>query len=353
MTTPLRAAIESARRHAPRPLLLVFVVSAISVGVSFLLPKWYVGRVTILPPDEAGQSLGTLANQIQASALGKVGLVAMSSPSDIYAEILKSRRAEEALIDQFDLRNRYGEPNLDKCARILEHRVRISVLPSRVIEVRVEDRDAEMAARMANALVQELDRINREIRGQYASRSREFLQTQLRQAESRLRESERLLTAYERKHGVLAGPEEAAVQGAAELIARKMALQVRRTWMRSYSDRENPMLRTIDSELSALDQELAGMPALKQEASRLALDVEIQRRVYTLITAQFEEARIQEESDVPTVSVLDQARTPTLSARPRKRVVVGVTFGVAILLAAGWVLLLARRDLIERGLLEP
>jgi uncharacterized protein involved in exopolysaccharide biosynthesis len=353
VTPPRREAIASVRRHAPRPLLLVLLVTAIAAGVSFLLPKWYVGRVTILPPDEGGQSLGMLASLIQSSALGQVGLVATSSPSDIYAEILKSKRAREALVARFDLRSRYHEPNLDKCLGVLAQRVRVSVLPSRVIEVRVEDREAETSARMANALVQQLDQINQEIRIQRAGRSREFLEAQLREAGSRLRESEQRLSEYERKHGVLATSEGAAVQGVAQLIARRMALQVRRNWMRSYSDRESPMLRTIDSELSALDEELASMPALKQEASRLALDVEIERRVYTLITAQFEESRIQEESDVPTVSVLDPARTPTLPAGPRKKIVVGVTFGAALLLAAGWVLFLARRDLVERGLLEP
>lgn len=340
------------RAYGRRPAILVFAVTVLSLIVAFILPKWYRATTTLLPPEQTSQSIGLLSNLIESSALGKVGLVTASSPSDLYAEMLRSRRVREEIVERFDLQDRYHVDNLDKCLGALDDHLSVDVLPSRMIVVQFEDKDPEFAAQVANGLVETLHRVDMEIHSERAARTRAYLEKQLLESESRLRDAENLLTGYEQEHGVITGMDEAAIQGAAELIARKLALQVRRSWMQSYVGRQSPALQAIDSELAALDREISLLPTVKQEAARLALDVEIQRRVYTLVVAQYEEARIKENSTITTISVLDPARAPTIHARPRKSLVVGGTFAAALLLAAGFVLYRIRRDLFRQGRLQ-
>ena len=101
----------------------------------------------------------------------------------------------------------------------------------------------------------------------------------------------------------------------------------------------------VRSELDEIDREAARLPGIKQEASRRALDVEIQRRVFLLLTAQLEGARLEEQRHVSSVSVLDPARPATRRTRPHRGLIVGISTGVAVLLAGAWVLHRTREDL--------
>jgi len=328
--------IETARRHAKGPAWFVVAVGLVSLAIALLLPTWYRARASLLPPQEGTTPYGALASLIESSALNRVGLVATASPSDTYVEILKSRTVEEALIRKFDLQKRYRQKNLDLCLKALESHVKLGVLQSRSIEVTVEDRDPGFAARMANELIAQLDTVNIRLQQGKAARTGEFLEGQLVSVGVRLKAVEAKLTDYERVHGVFAGAEDAGVSGVADLVAAKLALQVRRTWMASYSPEDSPALKAIDSELAAIEQNVARLPGLKQEGMRLALDVEIQRRVYTLITAQLEEARMGAHGNLSTVTVLDPARAPTTHDRPRRGLVVAISTAVAALFAGAW-----------------
>jgi uncharacterized protein involved in exopolysaccharide biosynthesis len=338
-------------RILPRPLIGVAILALLAYGVALLLPKWYSARTTILPPDEGGDSFGVLASLVEASALSKVGLLSSNSTSDLLVEIIESRRVREPLLQKYDLQARYGVKNLDGCLKEFGTHVKTDVKKSQVIVLDVEDEDPKIAAALANDLVAGLDRVYREARMQKAERASVFVNEQLADARSRLHQAEERLTAYERRQGFVAGSADAGVQVAADIVSRKLALQVRRTWMESYSGRENPALQAVNSELSALDREISRLPGIKQEASRLALDVEIQRRVYTLLNAQLEEARLEGSRTISTIAVLDPARAPTLRARPRRLLIVAVTAGIALLAVLGWAMRRARRELEAAGYL--
>jgi len=338
------------RRHARGLVAFVFGVTAVTAAITLLLPIWYRAETTLLPPQESGQSFGQLANLIETSALSKVGLLTTTSTSDLYVEILKSRRVREAIVKRFDLQRRYRERNLDACLKRLDEHVQAGAERSRLIRISVDDKDARTAAAMANAMVEELDTVNREVRIERAGSSRHYLEQQLAGAEARLHDAEERLSAYERAHGVvIAGSEEQAVQGVADLLSRKLALQVRRSWLESYAEADNPALTAVNSELAAVDRELSTLPGIKQEGARLSLDVEIPRRVFTLLTAQLEEARLEQDRGASSVDVLDPARAPTLRARPRRGLITLIALGAAVVLAALWVGMRVRSSLEPSG----
>jgi len=326
---------DAARRNLRLPILLVVTVAVLSAGVSLLMPRWYRARTVLLPPQEGSTPYGELASLIESSALSKVGLVATSSPSDLFVEILKSRTVREAVIHRFDLQHRFHEPNLDLCLKHLNDRVKVGVLQSRAIELTVDDKDPAFASDMANELIAQLDSVNIRLQQDKGVRTGEFLVNQLADVADRMHAAEARLTTYEKAHGVFAS-EEAGVTGVADLMASKLSLQVRRTWLASYSNEDSPALKAIDSELSAIDENMARLPGIKQEGGRIALDVEVQRRVYTLLLAQVEEARLRSRGRLSTVTVLDPSRPPTYYARPHRSIIVLVATAVAALLAGAW-----------------
>ena len=73
------------------------------------------------------------------------------------------------------------------------------------------------------------------------------------------------------------------------------------------------------------------------------LDAEIQRRVFTLLTAQYEDMRVQETRDTPTLTVLDRAHRPEIRSSPKRGLMVMTATGLAALLAAAWIVFQVRR----------
>jgi tyrosine-protein kinase Etk/Wzc len=341
-SSPLDALPPPLRRFAPaawerrRPIAaFVLVVMVVSAVVSLLLPAWYAAESTVLPPTEGGEAFGIMSGLIQGAALNRLGLFTTSSPSDVYVEILKSRTLREGIIHRFGLERLYRRRGVDRTLAELNRHMRVGATPAGVILVRVEDRDPGRAAGMANHLVSELDRFNRETLNTRAKRTRQFLESRLSDVREHLHAAESTLTAYEVKHGVVT--DEGAVGGIAEVMAQKLSLQVKRGYVSSYSAPGSATIRTIDAEIGAYDRELSRLPGLKNEGARLALNAEIQRRVFTLLTAQYEDARVQEMRDTPTITVLDWARPPELRTRPRRSVIVLASTLMALALSAAWV----------------
>lgn len=344
LSPELRRYFAALRAHARGIVLFVFVVAIAAVIVALVLPQWFASEATLLPPTEGPDSYSMMASLIQSSALSKIGMFSTQTPSDVFAEILRSRTLRESLITRYDLQRVYRAKNMDLTLRQLDHHMRVDVDKAGVIHVRVEDRDPSRAAEMANHLAADLDRFNRETYNTRAKRVRIFLEERLADVSHRMSEAETALTQYEKTNKVVATTEASAVGGIAGIMAERMNLQVRRAYVASYSHEDSPALKQIDAEMAAYERELAKMPALKQEGSRLALEAELQRRLFSLITAQYEDARVQETRDTPTVTVLDQARPSQLRARPKRGLLVATSTLIAAALALGWTWIENRRE---------
>jgi tyrosine-protein kinase Etk/Wzc len=336
---PVPARRFTLRAWERRGPLAIFVatVAIVAAGISLLLPRWFTAQSTILPPSESADTFGLMGALVENTTLSRLGLFTSTTPSDMYVEILKSRTLREPLVRDFDLEHRYQTKGMDRTLNEMETHVRVTTSTAGVITVRVEDRDPARAADMANRLVDGLDSFNRESMNTRAKRTRQFLEKRLTEARASLTQAESMLADYERQHKIVASSEAGAVGAMAEIISQKVNLEVRRSYLSSYSREGSSAVRQVEAEISAMDGELAKLPSLKQDVSRLALNTEIQRRVFTLLTAQYEDMRVQETRDTPTLTVLDRARVPEIRSRPKRAVIVMVSTAVAALLGLAWV----------------
>jgi tyrosine-protein kinase Etk/Wzc len=331
---PARRFVAAALERKRPILAFVLSVAVLAAVVALLLPPWYQSTTTVLPPTEGNDSFGVMAGLIQSAALSKVGMMTTSTASEIYAEILRSRSLSEDLIRTFHLDRLYHRKGMDRTLKALSKHVNVDIGDSGLLIVQVEDRDPQRAADMANRLVDGLDRFNREALNTRGKRTRQFLAMRVTDVQARLNAAEAALTAYEQRHGVVA---DAAVGGMASIISQKMNLQVKRQYVSSYTSSGSAAIRSIDAEIAAYDRELSRLPGLKSEGARLALDAEIQRRVFILLSGQYEDARVQEMRDTPTITVLDRARPAELRLRPRRTLLVLASTSMAGLLSLGWV----------------
>lgn len=82
------------------------------------------------------------------------------------------------------------------------------------------------------------------------------------------------------------------------------------------------------------------VPNLEMELLRLKREVEIQSKLYAFLTQQYEESKIQEARDTPTIQILDDASLPIKRFKPKRTIMVIGYSLIAFVLSALYVILI-------------
>ena len=307
--------------HRTRVAVTTIAAGLLTLGLAFLMPRWYRATAVILPPDETDLlSNMTMAQRALTKFPAMGTLPDISTPADIYKAILQSRTVQEEVVQVHDLRRVYQLKSLERTLRELKGHTNVKLNPDGTISISVEDRDPARAAAMASTYLAALDQFNVEKRNTQAHRTRMFLERRVAEVDSLLKSDEAALRKYQEQHYTVTPPAVASgdVQVAADLLARKMMLEVRLGMLRSYLHEDNEQVEQTKLELEQLKGRIATIPALQDELGRLVRDVKIQEQLYLLLTSELEQARIRESMDTPTVQVLDQPVAPEHQSRPRR-----------------------------------
>lgn len=331
-------------------LNLVGVCLIVAV-ISLLLPRWYRATTVILPPGGEALSSG-MASSLMGTASGlatSLPLPFMATPSDIFAAILKSRTVGEAVVKRENLMEIYKTESLEKTLRELFSRVSIHVTPEGMISLSYEDKDRNRAAEVANRFVMELDRINQETSASQAKSARIFIEERLTQTQKELTQAEENLREFkeENKTILLNDQMEAAIEKAAGLKAQLVSSEIDLNVLSKTMSSSHPQIKSLrtrineikkqleilelgnqkenSEEKTVLDVPFAEVPALSLKLARLVREVKIQEGVFELLTQQYEQYKIQETKDTPTIQVLDKAVPPEKRARPKRALLVGLS----------------------------
>lgn len=321
----------------------VAVVTIAALVISLLLPKWYQATAVLLPPSD--EEAGSTISPLFPKGFGAVRMPGTPAPADLYVAEMKSRTVGDRLVDRFHLIQRYKVKDREKALLALDDHTQFAVRDEGTIAIKVEDRDPNVAAKIANAYVEELDRFNRETRTTAGKRTRQFIEKRLEVAKKDLAAAEETLRAYQQRHGVatLSPAARGEAEVGADLMAQKIALEVKLNVLRESLSESSEEVRRVREQLAALNRQLGSMPETGIEVMRLWRDVQVQEQVFELLTSQLEEARIRETRDTPTVQLLDRAVAPLHKSRPKRVLIVLAGFAIGLLGSAAAALLLERR----------
>jgi uncharacterized protein involved in exopolysaccharide biosynthesis len=204
----------------------------------------------------------------------------------------------------------------------------------------VEDRERGRAAAMANRMLEILDQFNRERRSSRGKRARIFIEERIKQTQRELAVAEDTLLTYQLTHkSLLLKPDESSsVDLAARLLSERIDLQMRLGIASTFASSSSPEMQRLRLRGQELDRQIRMLPDLGIGMARLYRDVKVQEQVFTLLMAQYEEAKIEEAKDVATVEVLDRAIPPERKTHPIRSVIVLVGFAGSLVLAVGYAL---------------
>ena len=137
-------------------LSLTILATLVSVGIASILPEWYKAEALIMPPKEDKVPMISLGGLSEGAA--GFDLATISTSADVFVQILKSRTITDRIIDKFDLMKRYDAENYVEAFETLMDNSEIVKTTEGLLFVAVSDKEAKVAADLANAFVDELDR---------------------------------------------------------------------------------------------------------------------------------------------------------------------------------------------------
>lgn len=368
-----------------RLFLLVAVRTLIlATVIAFLIPSRYESAANIMPPEQGdrGALLSLLAGRAGGNSDG-AGLASLagsflgvSSTGALFVELAQSRTVQDRIIDRFKLQKVYGARYLQDARKMLEQRTAIGQdRKSGVISIQVTDTSPQRARDLAQAYVQELDRLLSEVSTSSARRERMFIEQRLVAVKTDLDEAEKRFSAFASKNTALDIKEQAKAEvGAAaalqgQLIAAQSELQglqqiytTGNVRVRSLRARVDELQRQLDK-IAGTDASLAAdstdsapnsypsirrLPLLGVEWADLYRRTKIQETVYELLNQQYELTRIQEAKEIPTIRVIDPANLPEKKSwPPRLLIMMSITAG-ALLLTTIWVIASDQWESIDR-----
>ncbi len=342
---------------------------------AFWLPNQYSAEARLLAPQSrnsladlwtgslSGVSGLGMAKNLSASALG------LSDPNGMYVAVLESRTVADRLSERFDLQGVYHTELPEDTRRALGQVSEIASGKDGGITIQVTDRDPRRAAALANAYVEEFQRLTGQLALTEAAQRRAYYERELDTVKDQLSSAEAALKSTQEKTGMIEGDAQARsiVEATVALKAQVAAKEIEIQSMGTFATAQNPELIRAKEELTALRAQLARqehgagtgngdvlvptgeMPKVGLEYLRRSRDVKYYEQLFKVLATQYEAARADETRNPVVVQVLDTAVPPQRKSKPHRAwivILVALLAGsgsvFASLLIEGWEQL--RRD---------
>ncbi len=328
-------------------ILNVLAVGIVVAVISLFLPTWFVGTTTILPPSRdtmdlgaASALLGNFGSLVSGGGGGGFLLPALTTPSDLYASLLRSKAVVEKVIEDNNLEEEFDSEGGDEFTEEIKNLTLISIDPTGILSLSFESRDPELSARVANSYIDILDELYRDINSRQAANTREFVSAQLEKTEEDLKQAEENMREFQEEYGAIDLTEQlkAQIQNAAQLQAQLVMAEIELGVALETMSPDNSAVKRLQSKIEQIKRQLQNMdqpdiseedttslmlpfskaPELGLEFVRLTRQLKIQETLFELLKTQYEQAKIREAKDTPVIQVLDEAAPPERRSRPAR-----------------------------------
>jgi capsule polysaccharide export protein KpsE/RkpR len=243
---------------------------------------------------------------------------------------------------------------VEKTRKELLSNVDFTVEPEGNLTVAVFDKDPQRAADMANYFVDMLNKVNTVLQVQNATGNREFIEARYQKNKGDLAAAEDSLRVFQQRYGVIAMPQqtEASIKAAAEISAQIALKEVQANVLRRTSSDDNPSVIAAQIEASELQKKLVQMnngvsgggemrvfvpfkeiPELGGEYLRRFREVEIQYKILQFLLPMYEQAKVEEQRQTPSVIVLDRGKPAERKSKPKVSLYALMAFTISLLVS--------------------
>ena len=340
-----------------------------AICTALLIPNKYTSTAQLMPPDSQALSstsmLSALAGGGAMAPSLAGGLMSARTPGGTFIGILSSQTAENDIINRYDLRRVYRCKLYLDARKILAERTSIvEDKKSGIISISVMDRDPNRARDLAQAYVEELDKLVNRGSTSSARRERVFLEERLQAVKSDLDASSLALSQFSSRNATLDPQKqgEATVEAAGKLEGELIGVESELSGLEAMYTDDNVRVKQARARAGELQSQLRKMqgvgeaaggdelkagqfmpsirelPLLGVKYSDLYRQVVMQESIYQTLTKQYELAKVQEAKEIPPVRVLDEPDVPERKSTPHRLTIVLFGLSVSVFAGIGWII---------------
>ena len=343
------------------------IVAFVSLIVSLLLPKWYASKAVVL---SSGAGKFNFLSSISPIPVANFGLSTINEDINNFIAILQSRTVKEYMVNKFNLVERYNQRDIEYAMEAFEEKMELEVTEEGTLEISIIDKDPIVAKQMVSEALIMLDQINQNIGMEAGRYNREFLEKRLSQNENNLEKAELDLKIFQEKTGIidLVAQLSSTMQMSAqaynsifdaytELYAKKIETETQLAVAKTTLSINNPTLMQLEKLLNEqtfqleqlmieLDAKLQyllssitptqvdnipniefsvsfnSLPSLGLENARLIREVKLQSTIQEILIPQYEQAKLEETKNIPTLQLIDKPKVAINKAKPKRALIV-------------------------------
>ncbi len=344
----------------------VATVCILTAGAAFILPKWYRASATVLPPERGAMdmNLSTIFRGGVPFLGGELALPFAASPSDVLAVMTQSDAVLVGVISDLSLSKVYGTSSTETLLKALRSSLTVKTTTEGMVLISYEDKNPQRAYLVVQSVLTNLDRVNQRRGSTKARATRLFVEARLKGTEKALQTAQDSLKAFQLANRALNLDEQskALISSAAAVKAQLVSDRIQLATLKRELSETHPDVQQIEGKIASAAQELkrleergskgsflgvamSALPGLSQELGIRVRDVAIQEKLFDLLTEQYEQSKIQEAKDTPTISVLDYPRVPEGKVRPKRLKMILTAIFISLFVSLGMVF---TREYLER-----
>lgn len=258
-------------QHKPVVFSIIGICTIVAFVISLLLPKQYESTTLVQTSSATASSAGA------AAALAALGGGNTTSPTMIYAELMKSRTVLEPIIESLDFEGEKKKPDAKSFAKAyLDIK---NTKGTNLIEVSARWETPEEAQRISQTVVDNFLLMQTDMSRQTQSLLVTFLEKRIDEAKEASEASEAKLLAFSKEHKIyspddqvkyvlsqilafdksMADFEVSIKSGQASLDAANAALEAQKMSSRAYNVSDNGIVQGLRSQIVAKQVELVGL----------------------------------------------------------------------------------------------
>ncbi|MDD2624823.1 MAG: Wzz/FepE/Etk N-terminal domain-containing protein [Candidatus Riflebacteria bacterium] len=331
------------KKHYKLVLIMPLIVAILVALYSLTMPNYYKSSATLYVQSKSGGLSSVLSSIPMAGMLG----LGQSSDSGYLEAFLKSNTMSGIIIQKFGIATNTAivgpnpkpasEVKYDDLLNIVNKTVSIgNDAKSGLITISAETMDANLSAQITNSYIEHLTRFANEPQRKKLL----FLSEQLAQVTKDLNEAQESLKKFQDENKMFTLEEyaksivERMTKLQTEKFSTEVSMQTQDRLMQSFGSMpeliklealkvaEATRIKAINDEISVTQTAMESLPKLALEFARLRVALSVKEKLFTMITEQYELAKIAIADESSAFDIIDSPLVPELKSKPKRATMV-------------------------------
>lgn len=349
-------------KHKKFIILITILVSIVAVVYSLLAPMYWISKATIMPAEEQTSSLSLGSSSLLGLGSSLLG-GGLNFNSLELMTIMNSRTFTEKVINHFNLVKYFeiSDPDSLMIRELALEKFRRNVRKigmdeeTGLISINIETKDRYLSANIANYHWLQLEKYNIETRMSKGKQQRVFLEKRITEVKGQLDLLSNELMKFQEDYNVIEIDKQTSmlVDLYSNLIVQKTEKEIELEYVKETLGQDNPLVEKLEKEKDIIETKITDievgstknnqyilklnqLPELTLEYSNIKLNLKIQTEIYNFLYPQYEQAKIKEIQDMPTIEVVDKAVPMGRRSKPKRAQLCIMAFVLAFIISSSF-----------------